>query len=97
MNDKIFALKDNISTLDALKGVHNVELLMDLAFGVHPDFKSHMGATMGFEDKRGSAMTVSAKQKLNTERLTVGEPAGVDCAPPLVLRDHYSQENRDTK
>ena len=29
-------------TLDAGNGVHNVEWSMDSAFGVHPDFESHV-------------------------------------------------------
>ena len=54
-------------TLDAGNGVHNVEWLVDLAFGVHPDFKSHVGGTMKFKEGHGSVTNVSAKQKLNAE------------------------------
>ena len=72
-------------TLDAGKGVHNVEWLMDSAFGVHPDFESHMGAMMTFKGRKGLAINTSAKQKLNTESSTIAVPVGVDCALPLVL------------
>ena len=41
-------MQNDISTL-AGKGVHNVESSMDSAFGVHPDFKSHVGAMMIFK------------------------------------------------
>ena len=58
---------------------------MDLAFGVHPDFKSHVGGTMKFKEGHGSVMNISAKQKLNTESSTVAELVGVDQALPLVL------------
>ena len=34
--------KNDVSTLDAGKGVHNVEWSMDSAFGVHPDFESQV-------------------------------------------------------
>ena len=97
----LHATQNDILTLDAGKGVHNVEWLMDSAFGVHPDFKSHMGATMTFEGKKGLAINVSAKQKLNTESSTTTELVGVDCALPLALwvpllpgeQGHNMQEN----
>ena len=93
--------QNNFLTLDMGRGVHNVEWLTDLAFGVHPDFKSHVGATMTFEDRKGSAINASAKQKLNTESSTTAELVGVDCALPLALRvslflgeqGHNVQEN----
>ena len=52
---------------------------------VHPDFKSHMGGTMSFKVGKGSAIDVSAKQKLNTESFMAAKPVGVDCVPPLAL------------
>ena len=72
-------------TLDAGKGVHNVEWSVDSAFGVHPNFKSHVGGTMTFKGRKGLAINTSAKQKLNTKSLTVEESVEVDCAPPFVL------------
>ena len=63
-------------TLDAGNGVHDVEWLADLAFGVHPDFKSHVRGTMTFEGGKGLAIDVSAKQKLNTKSSTVVELVG---------------------
>ena len=77
--------QNDILTLDAGKGVHNVEWSMDSAFGVHPDFKSHMGATMTFKGGKGTAINVSAKQKLNTESSTTAELVGVDHTLPLAL------------
>ena len=58
---------------------------MDLAFGVHLDFKSHVGGTMKFKEGHGSVINMSAKQKLNTESSTVAEPVGVDQVLPLAL------------
>ena len=43
--------KNDMLTLDAGNGVHNVEWSVDLAFGVHPDFKSHVGGTHLREEK----------------------------------------------
>ena len=37
------------NNIDAGKGVLNVEWSTDSAFGVYPDFKSHVGGTMMFE------------------------------------------------
>ena len=77
--------KKDVLTLDAGRGVHNVEWSIDSAFGVHPDFKSHVGATMKFKEGHGSVVSSSAKQKLNTESSTVAELVGVDHALPLAL------------
>ena len=37
---------------------------MDSAFGVHPDFESHAGATMTFEGGKGLVINVSAKAEI---------------------------------
>ena len=81
----LHSTKNNALTLDAGNGVHNVEWSVDSAFGVHPDFKSHVRGTMTFKGGKGSAINVSAKQKLNTESSTVAEPVGVDCTLHSVL------------
>ena len=39
---------------------------------------------MTFKTEKGSAINVSAKQKLNTESFTVAEPVGIDCVLPLM-------------
>ena len=41
---------NNVPTLSVGKGVNNVEWSIDSTFAVHPHFKSHVGATMGFKD-----------------------------------------------
>ena len=76
--------KNDVLTLDAGNGVHNVEWSMDSAFGVHPDFKSCVRGTMTFEGGKGLAINILAKQKLNTESSTMAEPVGVDCVLPSV-------------
>ena len=58
---------------------------MDSAFGVHPEFKSHVGGMVTFEDGKQSAINALAKQKLNTESSTVAELVGVDCVLPSAL------------
>ena len=73
--NEAFALHKRL-TLDAGNGVHNVEWLIDLAFGVHPDFKSHVGGIMRFKEGHGLVINASTKQKLNTESSTVAELAG---------------------
>ena len=56
---------------------------VDMAFAVHPDFKSHTGAamTMGL----GSPINISRKQKLNTQSSTESELVGVDDASVMIL------------
>ena len=66
------ATQNNILKLDTGKGVH----IVDSAFGVHPDFKSHVGATMIFKGGKGSAINASAKQKLHTESSTTADLVG---------------------
>ena len=72
-------------TLDVGNGVHNIEWSIDSAFGVHPDFKSHVGGNMFFKGGKGSPINILAKQKLNTESSTIAELVGVDYVLPLVL------------
>ena len=69
---------------------------MDSAFGVHPDFKRHVGATMTFKGGKGSAIDVSAKQKLNTESSTTAKLVGAHHSLPLALWVSLFLENRDT-
>ena len=56
-----------------------------MAFGVHPDFKSHVRGTMKFKECSRSVTNASTKQKLNAKSSMVAELVGVDQAPPLVL------------
>ena len=77
--------KNDVLTLDARNGINSIEWSIDSAFGVHPDFKSHVGATMSFGGGTGAVISVSAKQKLNTESSTTAELVGVDQVLPLVL------------
>ena len=71
--------------INAKNGVHRIEWLIDSAFGVHPDFKSHVGAIMQFGGGRGTVIGASAKQKLNTESSMTEELVGVDQVLPLIL------------
>ena len=77
INDKL--------TLSAGSGVHNIEWFIDSAFAVHPDFRSHTGGTMRFENGKGSVENASTKQKINTDSSTVSELVGVHDVLPLVL------------
>jgi hypothetical protein len=46
---------------------------MDASLAVHPDFNSHTGATMSFEDGKGAVHFFSRKQKLNKKSSTEAE------------------------
>ena len=61
----------------------NIQWWIDASFGVHPDLRSHTGATMSLG--LGSAYSFSRKQKLNTRSSTEAELVGVDDAMSLVL------------
>ena len=61
----------------------NVRWWIDASFGVHPDLRSHTGATMSLG--KGSVYSISRKQKLNTRSSTEAELVGVDDGITLVL------------
>ena len=77
--------KNDKLTLSAEQGLHNVEWYVDASFAVHPDYKSHTGASQVFRGGRGVIQSVSAKQKLNTSSSTTAELVGVDQVLPLIL------------
>jgi len=56
---------------------------IDASFAVHPDMRSHTGATMSLG--KGSPISLSQKQKINTKSSTEAELVGVDDAMPLVI------------
>jgi len=58
---------------------------------VHPDFKSHTGATMSLG--QGAVQGLSRKQKLTTSSSTHAELVGADDAMPMVLwTKHFMEE-----
>ena len=73
------------STLSADKGLHSIEWHVDASFAVHPDCRSHAGASQVFTGGKGATQNVSAKQKLNTNSSTTSESAAADQALPLTL------------
>jgi len=60
-----------------------VKWYVDSSFAVHPDFKSHTGATMTLG--RGAIQSMSRKQKLNTRSSTEAELVGCDDAITMLL------------
>ena len=77
--------KNDVMTLSAENGISTIEWHIDASFAVHPDFRSHTGATMRFAGGKGCPIQNSAKQKLNTNSSTTSELVAVDQALPLVL------------
>ena len=77
--------KNDVLTLSADRGLHNIEWYVDALFAVHPNFKSHTGANQVFKGGKGSVQSVSAKQNLNTTSSTTSELVGVDQVLPLML------------
>jgi len=55
-----------------------IEWWIDASFAVHPDMRSHTGATMSLG--KGSPITISARQKLNSTSSTTAELIGVSDA-----------------
>jgi hypothetical protein len=71
-------------TLSADK-LNCIKWYVDASFAVHPDFKSHTGATMKFGDGEGAPQSISRKQKLNTKSSTESELAGADDVLVMIL------------
>ena len=75
-------MRDDVLAL-AADSLHVIKWYVDIAFAVHPDFKSHTGGTMTFGT--GAIQTISRKQKLNTKSSTESELVGADNVSILLL------------
>ena len=69
------ATQDDCLTLKA-DGTNVIKWSLDTSFAVHPDMKSHTGATMTLG--KGTVQSVSTKQKVNTRSSTEAELVSVD-------------------
>ena len=74
--------KDMTLTLEADR-TGGIRWWVDASFGVHPDLRSHTGATMTLG--RGCPISLSLKQKLNTRSSTEAELVGVNDAMSVIL------------
>ena len=63
--------------------LHVIKWWVDVAFAVHPDFKSHTGIDMSMG--QGCPINNSQKQKLNARSSTESELIGADTAATLML------------
>jgi hypothetical protein len=61
----------------------DIKWYIDASFAVHPDMRSHTGASMTLG--KGSVYSTSRKQRLNTKSSTEAELVGVDDAMPMVI------------
>jgi hypothetical protein len=57
-------------------GTKTTKWMVDASFAVHPDFRSHTGATMTMGN--GAITSISRKQKINTRSSTEAELVAVD-------------------
>ena len=78
----LFGTKEMVLTLGA-DSVNVAKYFVDASFAVHPDFKSHTGATMTMG--QGAIHSMSRKQKLNTRSSTEAELVGCDDAITMLL------------
>eukprot|EP00978_Attheya_sp_CCMP212_P016681 scaffold43944_cov59-Attheya_sp.AAC.7 len=63
---------------------------VDASYAVHPDMRSHTGATMSLG--KGSIYSTSTRQKLNTKSSTEAELVGVSDAMSQILWTRYFME-----
>jgi len=76
------AEKDRWLTLEVDEYLR-IKWWIDAAFAVHRDMRSHTGITMSLG--KGSPISSSLKQKINTKSSMEAEVVGVDDAMPLVI------------
>jgi len=74
--------KDDKLTLEA-DGSSVISWWIDASYAVHPNMRSHTGATMPMG--KGCPISISTKQKINTRSSTEAEVVGVNDAMYLVL------------
>ena len=67
-----------------------IKWYVDVAFAVHPDFKSHTGGGMTFGT--GMPINASRKQKLNTRSSTESELVGADDMAQMILWTKFFME-----
>jgi hypothetical protein len=72
-----------------------VKWWVDALYRVHPDMKSHIGATMSLG--KGGIYSRSTRQKLNTKSSTEAELVGVDDLMPQILWTKYFLEAQGYK
>ncbi|KAG7363646.1 reverse transcriptase RNA-dependent DNA polymerase [Nitzschia inconspicua] len=63
--------------------VNNIRWWVDASYAVHPDMRSHTGATMTLG--KGSVYSMSTRQKINTRSSTEAELVGVNDAMSIIL------------
>lgn len=63
--------------------VRNIQWWVDASYAVHPDMRSHTGATLTLG--KGSVYSMSTRQKMNTRSSTEAELVGVNDAMALIL------------
>ena len=78
-------------TLEA-DGTNIIKWWIDASFAVHPDMRSHTGATMSMG--KGSVYSASTRQKLNTKSSTEAELVAVDDVMPIILWTKYFLEEQ---
>jgi hypothetical protein len=66
-------------------------------FAVHPDFKSHTGATMSSENGEDTVQSIPRKQKLSTRSSTKSELVGVDDISVMILWTNCSWKHKATR
>ena len=74
--------RDDVLTL-SIDDLRIIKWWVDASFAVHPDFKSHTGGCMSMG--RGSILSSSRKQKINTKSSTTSELVGVDDMSTMAL------------
>ena len=74
-------------------GVNVLKGWVDSSYAAHDIMRGHMGGTMSMgKDERGSIISISKNQNLNTKSLTKAELIEVDDAMPQMIWTRYFLE-----
>ena len=78
---------NNTLTLDAGNRVQDVEWSVDSAFGVHPDFKSHVSGTMTFEGGKRIGNQHFGQTEIECRKLHGGRTSGSELHSTISVVD----------
>ena len=81
----LYTAREGVLGMSADRGPFSLHWYVDASFVVHPDLRSHSGLVGKFKGGKGSVVSGSDKQKLNTDSSTMAELVGTHQYLPKIL------------
>jgi hypothetical protein len=94
-NDEVLPGTRELKLTLSADNLHCIKWYVDANFAVHPDYKSHTGATMSYGVGDGAVhQSISRKQKLNTKSSTKSKLDGVKDVSVMILWTKFFLEEQ---